>query len=261
MTRMFIYKRWRGRSEKVMANRIDQVESFFAQPERYLSSNYNIRIRAEVVEGFVGGKMFRSILDIGCGNGAISLPLLRKDTQLTLLDISSNMLSIANSRTPAEFSDNVELINEDFMQAALRLQSFDLILCLGVLAHVDSPADVIARIASLLKPGGSVIVQNSNSHHPVGYLFNLYSKLRNTLHPAPYTLNRLSDAKLMEMFDNQGLKLIALYRYSLPIPGMARFFTSDSIYKFLRKTYGTYPHNYRSWLGNEHIYYLKKDGG
>jgi 2-polyprenyl-3-methyl-5-hydroxy-6-metoxy-1,4-benzoquinol methylase len=242
-----------------MANRIDQVKSFFAQPERYLSSNYNIRIRAEVVEGFVGDKLFRSILDIGCGNGAISLPLLRKDNQLTLLDISSNMLCIANSLTPAEFSDNVEMINEDFMSAELELQSYDLILCLGVLAHADSPGDVIARIASLLKPNGRVIVQNSNSHHPVGYLFNLYSKLRNILLPAPSILNRLSDAKLMEMFGNRRLKLIALYRYSLPIPGMARFFTSDSIYKFLRKIFGTCANNYRSWLGNEYIYYLKKD--
>ena len=241
-----------------MAKRIDQVKSFFAQPERYLRSDYNIRIRAEIVNGFVGDKMFRSILDIGCGNGAISLPLLRKDNRLTLLDISSSMLSIANSHIPAEFSDNVGMINEDFMSAELELQSYDLILCLGVLAHVDSPEDVIARIASLLKPHGSVIVQNSNSHHPLGYLFNRYSKLRNTLLPAPYTLNRLSDAKLMEMFGNHGLKLIALYRYSLPIPGMARFFTSDSIYKFLRKIYGTYTNNYRSWLGNEYIYHFEK---
>jgi len=243
-----------------MANRIDQVKSFFARPERYLRSDYNIRIRAEVVKGFVDVKMPRSILDIGCGNGAISLPLLRQDTRLTLLDISSSMLSIANSHIPAEFLDNVEMINEDFMSAELEPQSYDLILCLGVLAHVDSPEDVIARIASLLKPKGSVIVQNSNSHHPIGYLFNLYSKLRNTLLPAPYTLNRLSDAKLMEMFGNRGLRLTALYRYSLPIPGMARFFTSDSLYKFLRKVYGTYTNNYRSWLGSEYIYYLKKDG-
>jgi ubiquinone/menaquinone biosynthesis C-methylase UbiE len=242
-----------------MNNRTDQVKFFFSQPERYLRSDYNIRIRAEVVKGFVGDKMFRSILDIGCGNGAISLPLLRKDNRLTLLDISSSMLSIANSHIPAEFSDNVEMINEDFMSAELELQSYDLILCVGVLAHADSPGDVIAKIASLLKPNGSVIVQNSNSHHPIGYLFNLYSKLRNTLLPAPYTLNRLSNGKLVGMFNNHGLKLIALYRYSLPIPGMARLLTSDSIYKFTRKIYGTYINNHRAWSGNEYIYHFEKN--
>src|SRR2546421_11691633 len=151
-----------------MSTKIDQVKTFFDQTQLYLKIDYNIRIRAEVVKGFIGDNQFNTILDIGCGNGAISLPLLRKDNRLTLLDISSSMLSIANSHIPAEFSDNVGMINEDFMSAELELQSYDLILCLGVLAHVDSPGDLIARIASLLKPHGSVIVQNSNSHHPLG---------------------------------------------------------------------------------------------
>src|SRR6267154_2502086 len=102
-----------------MNSRIDQVKTLFAQPEGYLRSDFNIRIRAEVVEGFVGDKVFKSILDIGCGNGAISLPLLRRYNQLTLLDVSYNMLSIAQSQIPAEFSDNVKTINEDFMSAEL----------------------------------------------------------------------------------------------------------------------------------------------
>jgi ubiquinone/menaquinone biosynthesis C-methylase UbiE len=239
-------------------NRIDQVKSFFAQPERYLKHNFNIRIRAEVVAGFVGDTVFESILDIGCGNGAISLPLLREHNRLTLLDVSSNMLSIARSRIPAELLDDVETINEDFMQAELRLQSYDLILCLGVLAHVDSPADVIARIASLLKPDGSVIVQNSDAQHPVGCLFNLYLTLRNALLRNPYPLNRLSGTKLTEMFSNHGLELSAIYRYNLPLPGMARVFTNDSLYERTRRVYGTHTHNDRSWLGSECIYHFRK---
>lgn len=248
-----------------MNNRIDQVKSFFIQPERYLlRSDYNIRIRAEVVKGFVGNDFFGSILDIGCGNGAISLPLLRQHTQLTLLDVSSNMLSIARSHIPAEFSDNVQIINEDFMHAELGFQSYDLILCLGVLAHVDSPADVLAKMASLLKPDGSIIVQNSDSQHPIGYLLNRYTILRNSLQSIPYTINRLGSAKLVEMFGHRGLKLTAVYRYNLPIPGMARFFSSDSIYKFIKNIYGTYINNHHQWLGSECIYHFRiigTDGG
>jgi ubiquinone/menaquinone biosynthesis C-methylase UbiE len=241
-----------------MNNRIDRVKSFFIQPERYLlRSDYNIRIRAEVVKGFVGDNFFGSILDIGCGNGAISLPLLRQDTQLTLLDISSNMLSIARSHVPAEFSDNVKLVNDDFMHTELGFQSYDLILCLGVLAHVDSPEDVIAKMASLLKPSGSIIVQNSDSQHPLGYLVNRYSILRNSLLSIPYTINRLGGAKLVEMFGHRGLKITTVYRYNLPIPGMARFFSSDNIYKFIKTIYGTYANNHRPWLGSECIYVLE----
>lgn len=243
-----------------MNSRIDQVKTLFAQPEGYLRSDFNIRIRAEVVEGFVGDKVFKSILDIGCGNGAISLPLLREYNRLTLLDLSSNMLSIARSHIPAEHASRVETINEDFMSAELQFQSYDLILCLGVLAHVDSPANVIARIVSLLQPNGSVIVQNFDFQHPVGYLFDRYSTLRNVLLRTPYTLNRLSGAKLVEMFGNQGLELSAVYRYNMPVPGAARLFSNDSLYKFIRKVYGTHTNNYGSWLGSECIYHFRKPG-
>ncbi len=241
-----------------MSTRIEQVKSFFARPERYLKGGFNIRIRAEVVQGFVSDNKFESILDIGCGNGAISSPLLRQDNRLTLLDISSSMLSIACSYIPPELSGNVEIINEDFTRAELPTQSYDLILCLGVLAHVDSPTDVIARMVALLRPGGSIIVQNSDSQHPVGYLFGLYATFRNALLPPPYALNRISGAKLVEMFGSHGLKLSASYRYNLPIPGMARVFTSDTIYRFIRRVHGTHAHNYRSWLGSECIYHFRR---
>src|SRR5260370_27294974 len=108
------------------------------------------------------------------------------------------------------------------MSADLQFQSYDLILCLGVLAHVDSPTNVIARIVSLLQPNGSVIVQNFDFHHPVGYLFDRYSTLRNVLLRTPYTLNRLSVAELVEMFGNQGRQLFAAYRYNMPAPEAAR---------------------------------------
>jgi ubiquinone/menaquinone biosynthesis C-methylase UbiE len=241
-----------------MSTRIEQVKSFFAQPERYLKRDFNIRLRAEIVQGFVGDNKLESILDIGCGNGAISLPLLRQDNRLTLLDISASMLSIASSYIPPELSGNVAIINEDFMRAELPTQSYDLILCLGVLAHIDSPSDAIARMVSLLRPKGSIIVQNSDSQHPVGYLFNLYSTIRNAPLPAPYPLNRISDAKLVGMFGSHGLKLSANYRYNLPIPGMARVFTSDALYRFIRKVHGTHAHNYWSWLGSECIYHFRK---
>lgn len=243
-----------------MSSRIDQVKSLFAQPEGYLRSDFNIRIRAEVVEGFVGDRMFKSILDIGCGNGAISLPLLREYNRLTLLDVSNNMLSIARSHIPTEYASRVETKNEDFMSAELQSQCYDLILCLGVLAHVDSPANVIAKIVSLLQPNGSVIVQNFDFQHAVGYLFDRYSTLRNVLLRTPYTLNRLSGKKLVEMFANQGLELAAVYRYNLPVPGAARLFSNDSMYHFIRKVYGTYNKNYGSWLGSECIYHFRKPG-
>src|SRR5947209_17655809 len=111
-----------------MNTKIDQVKTFFDQTELYLKIDYNIRIRAEVVKGFIGHNQYNTILDIGCGNGAISLPLLQQNNHLTLLDISSNMISIARSSIPAGWESNVKTINQDFMRAKLTSQAYDQVL-------------------------------------------------------------------------------------------------------------------------------------
>ena len=115
----------------------------------------DIRIRTETVQEFTRGRTFQSILDIGCGNGSISLPLLTPERRLTLLDISSNMLATAREKIPTNLINHVELVNEGFMKASFEPGTYDLVLCLGVLAHVDSPADVIAKVARILKPAGA----------------------------------------------------------------------------------------------------------
>ncbi len=241
-----------------MSNRIDQVKSNFAD-ELYLQRmDFNIRVRKETVQGFVGDAVAQTILDIGCGDGAISIPLLRPHNQLTLLDVSSNMLSIARSRIPTEFAANVKAINEDFMQVELPLQAYDLILCLGVLAHAESPLDVIAKMVSLVKPNGSIIIENYDSQHPVSRLFDLYLAIKRAFLPSPYSLSSLSAAEVVEICGNHGLQLAALYRYYLPVPGMTRVFSNDSMYKLIRSVYGTHTNNYRAWLGSECIYHFRK---
>lgn len=254
-----------------MSKKIEQVKNFFTQTEQYLNvkGSFNIQIRAETAADFVSDQCISSILDIGCGNGIISLPLLRQDNQLTLLDMSSSMLSIASSHIPQHLLRNVEMINEDFMHAELHPQTYDLILCLGVLAHVDSVTDVIAKMVTLLKPNGSIIVQISNSQHLVHYFVNFYSVLRNFLlrtsllpNQRSYTLNHLSSTQLMEAFKGLGLNLIRSYKYNTYIPGTGRLFPSDIIYnnemyKIVRKIYGDSRNNYFSWLGAECIYHFK----
>jgi 2-polyprenyl-3-methyl-5-hydroxy-6-metoxy-1,4-benzoquinol methylase len=241
-----------------MKSRVDLVKTFFDKPERYLRTDFNLRIRADVVKGFVGDVLFESILDIGCGDGTISLPLLSHNNHLTLLDLSDAMLSIASTYIPSELSENVKIINGDFMNSQLSLHSYDLILCLGVLAHIDSPDDCIKKMISLLKPNGSIIVQNTDSLHPMGFLFNIYSKLQSFLSGRIYSLNHIRSSRVIEIFNNNQFVISGVYRYNLPVPGMARLFSNNFLYKFIRKIFGTHDNNHLVWLGSEHIIHFKK---
>jgi predicted TPR repeat methyltransferase len=89
-----------------MSTKIDEVKSLFESPQPYLERRrYNINIRAETVQYFLRNREFTRILDIGCGDGSVSIPLLNPQPELTLLDLSANMLSAAQSNIPSNLSN------------------------------------------------------------------------------------------------------------------------------------------------------------
>jgi ubiquinone/menaquinone biosynthesis C-methylase UbiE len=53
-----------------------------------------------------------SVLDIGCGNGAITIPLAKKVRSVTALDLSNRMLDILKENTAAENLSNIKFINK-----------------------------------------------------------------------------------------------------------------------------------------------------
>jgi 2-polyprenyl-3-methyl-5-hydroxy-6-metoxy-1,4-benzoquinol methylase len=242
-----------------MTSKVEQVRLTFEQPDTYLKRwRCNIKIRAETVQEFTRDAQFDRILDIGCGDGSISLPLLTPQNRLTLLDLSSTMLSFARSRIRPLLLKNVEMINEDFMNVKSPRRSYDLILCLGVLAHVDSPSTLVAKMAELLTLDGSIIVETTDSGHFLSHLLRTYDRIFDLVKPRTYTLNVLSSRNLTDMFALQGLHPTAVFRYSFPLPGMHRVFSQESLYKMLRWLFGSYPRRRNAWLGNERIYCFRR---
>lgn len=246
-------------SQNLMISKTEDVKALFEVPEKYLGPRrFDIRVRVETVHHFTKTLHFDRVLDIGCGDGAISLPLMPRCNRLTLLDLSKNMLDLACSRIPAQRAGDVEIIDGDFMRAALEPLSYDLICCLGVLAHVDSPAAVIAKVAELAKPGAWIILEFTDSFHFWGVPVVVYQKLLNLVRPQPYKLNRLKKRLILGMLQSNHLKISGLYRYGLPPVGSHKFLGQDDMYSFVRQLFGPSDRNRKRWMGNQFIYLLQK---
>jgi 2-polyprenyl-3-methyl-5-hydroxy-6-metoxy-1,4-benzoquinol methylase len=242
-----------------MTSKVEKVRSLFDIPDKYLCPRqFDIRIRVETVKYFTENMALDRVLDIGCGDGSISLPLLGRCNQLTLLDLSTNMLDLASKRVPSDRVKDVDLINGGFIGSNLSPQSFDLILCVGVLAHVDSPATVIAEIARLAKPGATVILEFTDSFHFWGLPVVLYQKVLKLLRPEPYALNRLTRREIVALCHDNNLREAALYRYGLPPLGTSKFAGQDEMYKMTRTLFGPSDRNRNAWMGNQFIYRLQK---
>jgi len=239
------------------ADRIEKVRTLFDQRSAYLDRRQlDIRLRAETVERVAQGKQYREILDIGCGDGSISTPLLNPNCRLTLLDVSPGMLSIARSRVPEELSSRVKFLNQDFMQVPFEKNFFDLVVCVGVLAHVLSPEDLIAKIASVLKPGGTLLLECTNGSHFLDRLNQLRNHLAWLFHPPKYKMNILSAKVIRKAAETRGFKMAGEFRYGLPLPGTGGFYSADGAYTTTRSLFGDIDHNRNRWLATQHIFHF-----
>jgi 2-polyprenyl-3-methyl-5-hydroxy-6-metoxy-1,4-benzoquinol methylase len=239
-----------------MTDKSKVVKELFENTALYLTYDYNLQIRKETVEAFTSGLNFSNVLDIPCGTGAMSIPLLDRTEKLTLIDISANMLSIAQKNIPLEHVHKTEAVNADFF--ALQENTYDLIICLGLLAHVNSPEQLLHKLSGLLKPGGLLIIQNTDSSHFYSHLIRLYLGLKNLIHKQAYKLNEVPASFIERTLQKNNLALVRSYRYNQSFLGFSNLFSNKKKYKLTRGFFGNAAEPKNRSFGSDYTYLFKK---
>lgn len=101
-------------------------------------------------------------LEVGPGDGGFLPDLARRFRHVTALDNSPEMLEIARQLCAAQALANVELKLADVLNAVD--VSADCVVLNMVLHHFAAPADALKQLATLLQPGGSLLVTDLCSH-------------------------------------------------------------------------------------------------
>ena len=101
-------------------------------------------------------------LDVGCGGGLLSEALTRKGARVTGIDLAPGMVEVARLHAAEEGLDVDYRVAAAEDLAADLTASVDVITCMEMLEHVPHPERMLATLASLVRPGGSVFVSTLN---------------------------------------------------------------------------------------------------
>ncbi len=240
-------------------NRKAEVKSFFEQTNIYFNFDYNIKIRTEIVAELMGDNQYNNVLDMPCGNGFISLKNSLKFKKLTLVDFSENMIALAKEIAEKEKTQNVTFICGDIFSTNLKNNSFDLIISLGILAHIDEVDKFLDYIQNKVKKGGTIIIQNTNSTHFYSNLIRLYLGVRKLFGKDKYQLNKVPAKQVENSFKQAGFTCQNVFRYNQSFIGFSKLFSNHKKYQLTRKWFGNVANNKNASLGSDYIYCFKKD--
>ncbi len=105
-------------------------------------------------------------LDFGCGAGGF-LKYLRERESLAGRPLALTGHDVGSYADALARVDGFRILSLDGLQALPEAQ-FDVISMIEVIEHLPSPAEPIALIARLLKPGGLLLLTTGNLGSPVG---------------------------------------------------------------------------------------------
>jgi phosphatidylethanolamine/phosphatidyl-N-methylethanolamine N-methyltransferase len=115
-----------------------------------------IRATMRTLNALPAGK----VLEVGVGTG-LALPLYKPGHRVTGIDLSPDMLRIAERRVREKGLSNVEAVREmDAANLAFPDAAFDVAVAMFVMSVVPDPRRVLEEMRRVVRPGGRIVTVN-----------------------------------------------------------------------------------------------------
>jgi 2-polyprenyl-3-methyl-5-hydroxy-6-metoxy-1,4-benzoquinol methylase len=133
------------------------LQETFSWARSQVFSSYNLILGQYQAKACLENSRGSSLLDMPCGDGALTAMLAPRFSRVVGVDASSKHLDLAKAALPgAEFH---EALIEDFET----LERFSTVTMINVLEHVIDPVLVLKKAASLLEKDGILLVHVPNA--------------------------------------------------------------------------------------------------
>jgi ubiquinone/menaquinone biosynthesis C-methylase UbiE len=160
------------------------------------------------------------LFDCAAGTGEITAALLQSGrfTHATVIDISPAMLQSATELLTSQITNaELEFVQSDVFNFKPSDSRFDLVLCLGLIAHTGRLDILLPHLRSMLTTGGRIILQTTLTDH---FGTRIVRALTSRREPAQrgYRISWFSQRDIAGACDRAGLRILEARRHSLGIP-------------------------------------------
>ncbi|MEA2154323.1 MAG: hypothetical protein QOE11_463, partial [Solirubrobacteraceae bacterium] len=140
-------------------------------------------------------------LDVGAGAGAFAFAIASRVREVVAVELDEALAARARADAPP----NVEVVVGDGEHLPFERASFDVAGTLRTLHHTPRPELMVAELARVTRPGGTILVvdQLAPADPLVGLELNRFEHARD-----PSTTRVLADTDLRGLFDSNSLKLL-----------------------------------------------------
>jgi 2-polyprenyl-3-methyl-5-hydroxy-6-metoxy-1,4-benzoquinol methylase len=193
--------------------------SYFADPEKYVRKNPYIQVRSHLIQGMLPRLHDASIVDVGAGSGGVTMPLLEAGNRILFVDASQGMVDLAMRSVPHRHRQRVRAVCAGVMDFATD-ERFDVVVCVGVLAHVPTWQAALEKLASWVAPHGVLVLQLTDHGAKLGRLTHALGRVTSRLlDRATHAHQRMTLADVEKVLATVAFTLKESRRYCF-VPGL-----------------------------------------
>jgi len=156
----------RARLEQCRRRRVNRSRGYFeaiaGDWERIRKSYFDDRVTSLAIEKLLPSGLV--LADVGCGTGSLTFELARFAKKVIGIDLSREMIRHASGAAKENKMRNVEFRIGDAGSLSLAADSVDAAFCVMVLHFLKDPAQAIAELCRITRPGGSVVLLDLVPH-------------------------------------------------------------------------------------------------
>jgi len=175
----------KGQVDDLFTKTVEDWARFYNDPKPRTMNDQNLVSRRRFALEMIEGKLQpgANVLDIGCGTGHLAAELMRRGFTAWGVDLSSAMVEYAREHYSAD-----RFRVGDIEQIPFADNTFDAVMCLGVMEYLEKDELALREMWRVLKPGGMAVITTPSSICPFFYVDMAFRQARFVLRPVVRSL-------------------------------------------------------------------------